>query len=213
MESFQSQGLTYNPDMFSTGDSPHGCGHVPRTVYKGDRTTAANYLLNKSSNLAIKTDTTVDKVIIEGEGSDLRATGVKIIEKDGTMREIKAKKEVIVSGGAYCSPTILMRSGIGGNSELAAHGIDCKVDLPGVGKNLMDHVVRLYFSPWNYILTSGSRSLSSSTQPQNPTSQTTISSTNQTLSVKPTDNGKKKSAVHSQHFPSAPSPLLVSTNA
>lgn len=147
LESFQSQGLPYHPDMFSTGDSPHGCGHVPRTVYKGDRTTAANYLLNKDSNLSIKTDTTVDKVILEGEGSDLRATAVKIIEKDGTAREIKAKKEVIVSGGAYCSPTILMRSGIGAKSELAARGIDCKVDLTGVGKNLMDHLVRISLSP------------------------------------------------------------------
>jgi choline dehydrogenase-like flavoprotein len=142
MESFQSQGLPLRPDMFSSGESPHGCGHVPRTVYKGDRTTAANYLLNKGSNLSIITDTVVDKVILEGAGSDLRATGVKIMEKDGTTRELKAKKEVIVSGGAYCSPTILLRSGIGPKSELAAHGIDCKVDLPGVGKNLMDHLVR-----------------------------------------------------------------------
>jgi choline dehydrogenase-like flavoprotein len=147
LESFQSQGLPYHPDMFSTGDSPHGCGHVPRTVYKGDRTTAANYLLHKGSNLPTKTDTTVDKVILEGEGSDSRAAAVKIIEKDGTSKEIKARKEVIVSGGAYCSPTILMRSGIGGKPELAAHGIDCKVDLPGVGKNLMDHLVRISPSP------------------------------------------------------------------
>jgi aspartate oxidase len=100
MESFQSQGLPLHPDMFSSGESPHGCGHVPRTVYKGDRTTAANYLVNKGSNISIQTDTVVDKVILEGEGSELRATGVKIIEKDGTVRDLKAKKEVIVSGGA-----------------------------------------------------------------------------------------------------------------
>jgi hypothetical protein len=87
LESFQSQGLPYHPDMFSTGDSPHGCGHVPRTVYKGDHTTAANYLLHKGSNLPTKTDTTVDKVILEGEGSDSRAAAVKIIEKDGPGRK------------------------------------------------------------------------------------------------------------------------------
>ncbi|KAN0096005.1 GMC oxidoreductase [Hyaloscypha variabilis] len=145
MESFQSQGLPLHPDMFSSGESPHGCGHVPRTVYKGDRTTAANYLVNKGSNISIKTDTVVDKVILEGEGSELRATGVKIIEKDGTVRDLKAKKEVIVSGGAYCSPTILLRSGIGAKEQLAAHGIDCKVDLPGVGKNLMDHLIVFIF--------------------------------------------------------------------
>jgi choline dehydrogenase-like flavoprotein len=144
MESFQSQGLPLHPDMFSTGESPHGCGHVPRTVYKGDRTTAANYLLNKGANLSIKTETIVDKVILEGEGSNLRATGVKILEKDGRARDLKANKEVIVSGGAYCSPAILLRSGIGERAQLAAHGIDCKVDLPGVGKNLMDHLVSLH---------------------------------------------------------------------
>ena len=143
MDSFKSQGLPYVPDMFSDGSSAHGCGHAPRTVYRGDRTTAANFLLNKGSNLSIKTDTTVDKVILEGDGSELRATGVRIVEKDGKRRLIKAKKEVIVSGGAYCSPTILLRSGIGPKSELESLGIDCKVDLPGVGRNLMDHLVSL----------------------------------------------------------------------
>jgi choline dehydrogenase-like flavoprotein len=145
LESMQSQGLPLHPDMFSTGETPHGCGHAPRTVYKGDRTTAANYFVNKGPNLSIKTETTVDKVILEGTGENLRAVAVKVIEKDGTVREIKAKKEIIVSGGAYCSPTILLRSGVGPKSELASHGIDCKVDLPGVGKNLMDHLIVFIF--------------------------------------------------------------------
>lgn len=114
----------------------------PRFRYKGDRTTAANYFVNKGPNLAIKTDTIVDKVILEGEGSSLQATAVQVIEKDGSVRKIGARKEVIVSGGAYCSPTILMRSGLGPKAELSSHGIECKVDLPGVGKNLMDHLVR-----------------------------------------------------------------------
>ncbi|KAF4629763.1 hypothetical protein G7Y89_g8380 [Cudoniella acicularis] len=145
LDSMQSQGMPLQPDMFTTGDNPHGCGHAPRTVYKGDRATAADYLLNKGPNLAIKTDTTVDKVILEGKDSDLKATAVRVIEKDGTSREIKANKEIIVSGGAYCSPTILLRSGIGPKSQLESHGIDCKVDLPGVGKNLMDHLIVFIF--------------------------------------------------------------------
>jgi len=137
----QSQGLGLQDDMFTSGNNPHGCGHAPRTVYKGDRTTAANYFIHKGSNLSIKTETIVDKIIFEGSGDNLKAVAVKVIEKDGTERELKAKKEIIVSGGAYCSPTILMRSGIGSKSELSEHGIECKVDLPGVGKNLMDHLV------------------------------------------------------------------------
>lgn len=141
----EDQGLPLQPDMFTTGDNPHGCGHAPRTVYKGDRTTAANYFVNKGPNLSIKTETIVDKVILKGEGAELRATAVKIVEKDGSTREIKAKKEIIVSGGAYCSPAVLLRSGIGPKSELASHEIDCKIDLPGVGKNLMDHLVSLFY--------------------------------------------------------------------
>ncbi|KAG4030544.1 hypothetical protein MFRU_011g00040 [Monilinia fructicola] len=147
LESMQDQGLPLHPDMFSTGETPRGCGHVPRSVYKGDRTTSANYFANKGSNLAIKTNTIVDKVILDSQvyPHDLRATAVKVIEKDGTEKEIRARKEIIISGGAYCSPTILMRSGIGPKSELESHGIDCQVDLPGVGKNLMDHLIVFIF--------------------------------------------------------------------
>ncbi|TVY38434.1 Oxygen-dependent choline dehydrogenase [Lachnellula subtilissima] len=145
LESMEDLGLKMQPDMFTTGDNPHGCGHVPRTVYKGDRTSAADYFVNKGPNLAIKTETTVDKIILEGEGANLKAVAVKVIEKNGLMREIKATKEIIVSGGAYCTPAILMRSGIGEKAQLVSHGIDCKVELPGVGKNLMDHLIVFIF--------------------------------------------------------------------
>lgn len=141
LESMADQGLPQQDDMFSTGDNPHGCGHAPRTVYKGNRTTAANFLLGLGSNLAIKTNALVDRVVLEGDGSSLRASAVIVIDKNGKKTEIRARKEIVVSGGAYCSPTILMRSGIGAKPELEQHGIDCKVDLPGVGKNLMDHLV------------------------------------------------------------------------
>ncbi|QSZ34313.1 hypothetical protein DSL72_005904 [Monilinia vaccinii-corymbosi] len=147
LDSMEDQGLPLHHDMFSSGETPNGCGHVPRTVYKGDRSTSANYFAKKGSNLAIKTSTIVDKVILDTHTfpQDLRATAVKVIEKDGTEKEIRARKEIIISGGVYCSPTILMRSGIGPKSELASHGIDCQVNLPGVGANLMDHLVVLMF--------------------------------------------------------------------
>ena len=98
LESMEDLGLRKQPYMFTNGDNPHGCGHVPRTVYKGDRTTADGYFVNKGPNLAVKTETTVDKVILEGEGEGdkLKAVAVKVIEKDGSMREIKATKEIIV---------------------------------------------------------------------------------------------------------------------
>jgi len=136
-------GLPYYPDMFSTGESPHGCGDVPRTVHQGIRTTAADFITKeyKRNNITIKTEITVDKLLLAEQSDGLCATGVIAISRDGTKMEYKARKEVIVTAGAYCSPLILMRSGLGPKQELSRHGIECLVDLPGVGKNLMDHVV------------------------------------------------------------------------
>jgi len=54
---------------------------------------------------------------------------------------LTARKEVIVSAGAFQSPQLLMVSGIGNCSELAQHNISCKVNLPGVGKNMWDHPI------------------------------------------------------------------------
>lgn len=95
----------------------------------------------KRNNITIKTEVTVDKVILSQDRDELTATGVATISKTGQKIEYRARKEVIIAAGAYCSPTILMRSGIGPKDELEEHKIDCLVNLPGVGKNLMDHVV------------------------------------------------------------------------
>lgn len=140
----ESKGLPLDPDMFSHGANPHGCGHVPRTVTNGLRTTGADFITgkNQKDNITIVTGAHVDRVVLEkDDDGGLRAAGVRAILADGTVFEAKAKKEVIVSGGAYCSPNILNRSGIGAGEELEKHGIATVVDLPGVGKNLMDHMV------------------------------------------------------------------------
>ncbi|WEW56859.1 hypothetical protein PRK78_002314 [Emydomyces testavorans] len=148
MDSFVSKGLPYDPDMFTTGHRPHGCGHAPRTVHQGLRSTAADFVTNnyQRKNVVIKTDTMVDKVLLEQDGADgLRARSVVTLAADGTQEIFRANKEVIVSGGTYCSPAILLRSGIGPKAELDKHGIPCQVDLPGVGKNLMDHIIVFIF--------------------------------------------------------------------
>lgn len=140
----QSQGLPLDPDMFSHGNNPHGCGHAPRTVHKGLRCTGADFVTkeNTRENLHLIVETHVDKVIVEKDDKgDLRATGVQCVRADGTVIKVNACKEVIVSGGAYCSPNILNRSGIGARDELEKFGIPTLVNLPGVGKNLMDHLV------------------------------------------------------------------------
>jgi choline dehydrogenase len=84
-------------------------------------------------NLRVVGDTLVDRVVLDGP----RATGVEAIGAAGRTRI--AAERVILAGGAYGSPLVLLRSGIGPADELAANGIEARHDLPGVGRNLQDH--------------------------------------------------------------------------
>ena len=148
-KSFESKGLQYRPDMFSTGETAYGCGHGLRTIWKGRRSTAADYITKdyKRPNVTIRCDVTVDKVILE-KGADgiLHAKGVKYETIDGKRSQVFAGKEVVITAGTYGSPAILLRSGIGPRAELETLNIPCKVDLPGVGKNLQDHqLIYIYY--------------------------------------------------------------------
>ena len=143
LQSYESRGFPLEPDMFTTGETAHGCGHAVRTVFQGRRTIAADYI-NRSSgqnNLIVLTNTVVDKVTLEPYGREMKATCVKVISANGAEGLYKARKEIILSAGAYCSPTIRLRSGIGAKDEVEKHDIKHHVDLPGVGRNLMDHLV------------------------------------------------------------------------
>jgi choline dehydrogenase len=84
-------------------------------------------------NLRIVGDTLVDRVTLAGA----RATGVAVIGPNGPAT-ISAER-VIMAGGAYGSPLILLRSGIGAADDLSSYGISVNHDLPGVGRNLQDH--------------------------------------------------------------------------
>jgi choline dehydrogenase len=115
-----------------------GVGIVQLNVRKGWRcSTAAGYLKPNLSrkNLALMTHTHVKKILFDGR----RAVGVEVEER-GAVKRIRARREVIVSGGAINSPMLLMNSGVGPAGELQAVGIEPRHDLPGVGKNLQDHV-------------------------------------------------------------------------
>ena len=141
-EAFQSKGLPYRPDMFSSGETANGCGHAMRSTFKGSRTTAADYITKdqERSNVTIMCDVTVDKVIIErGPNNSLRATGVEYLDNNGKRYKVAAKREVLLAGGTYNSPSMLLRSGIGPRQDLEKLNIPVYVDLPGVGKNLQDH--------------------------------------------------------------------------
>lgn len=146
LESFQSSGLELKPDMFSTGESSSGCGHAVRSIYKGVRTTSVDYLGSAGSQdgIDILTSLYVDKVIFDSsksEGEGLRAVGVQVTDSKSNTTIFSARKEIILTAGTYGSPAILLRSGIGPTAGLSQYGIKTVVDLPGVGKNLMDHLV------------------------------------------------------------------------
>jgi choline dehydrogenase-like flavoprotein len=128
--------------MFSSGARANGCGHAMRTTWQGYRTTAADYVTKdyKRPNVTIKCDATVDKVILEKDQSgQLRAKGIEYLDNNRNTYKAFATKEVLLAGGSYNTPSMLMRSGIGPKPDLEALGIPCKVDLPGVGQNLQDH--------------------------------------------------------------------------
>lgn len=106
---------------------------------KGERCSAASAYLPKSvlarSNLTVMTRTMAQKV----EMQDGRAIGVRV-RQAGRIKLVEAGREVILSGGAFGSPQLLMLSGIGPRDELAAHGIEVLHEAAGVGQNLQDHL-------------------------------------------------------------------------
>jgi choline dehydrogenase-like flavoprotein len=129
--------LRENADF--NGASQEGMGLYQVTQSAGRRETSASaYLATASgrSNLHVLADLTVHHVTFEGQ----RATGVEVTDAQGARRRISAQAEVILSAGAIGSPEILLRSGIGPAADLQAVGIDVTADVPGVGRNLHDHV-------------------------------------------------------------------------
>ncbi len=93
------------------------------------------YPVLDQANITLLTGTQVNRVVLEGGA----AVGVEVV-LDGRLTRFDAAREVILSLGALQTPTVLMRSGIGDEAELAAHGVQVRHHLPGVGRNLQDHV-------------------------------------------------------------------------
>jgi choline dehydrogenase len=126
-------GIPANPDFNRA--QQEGCGYYQTTTSNKRRWSAARaYLSNPPGNLTIKTNAPATRVII-GDG---RATGVEY--QSAADRQISnARLEVIVSGGTYGSPQLLMLSGLGPAQHLQDLGIEVVRDMPAVGSNLHDH--------------------------------------------------------------------------
>nr|GAT58258.1 predicted protein [Mycena chlorophos] len=162
---YSVRGFRFGPDTkakqgYSRGlGAPTPCSLVPslnRRRYVDPQTgkrsdTAHHYIYNQShnKNIQVLTQCRVKRVIFDGD----RAVGVEYISHHPDVEDqqatvtVKATKLVVLSSGAFGSPAILERSGIGAKNILAAHGIPQLVDLPGVGENYNDH--NLLMTPYH----------------------------------------------------------------
>ncbi|GFP59010.1 alcohol oxidase 1 [Trichoderma asperellum] len=142
----ESQGIPVVDDLqdLVTG---HGAEHWLKWINRdtGRRSDSAHAYIHATraahSNLYLACNTKVDKVIIENG----RAVGVQTVptkflgQGQPQTRIFRARKQIVVSGGTLSSPLILQRSGIGDPVKLKNAGVNCLINLPGVGLNFQDH--------------------------------------------------------------------------
>ncbi len=128
--------LPRNDDF--NGKQFEGVGIYQVTQKAGERWSAARAYVEHhrdTGKLHVETGAVVQRVIIE----DGRAVGVEI-KQGWSTKILRARRAVILAGGAFGTPQILMLSGIGPADHLKEHGIDVVVDRPDVGSNLQDHI-------------------------------------------------------------------------
>ena len=136
LQACESVGISRAPDYNAL--SQEGCWPTQVMQKNGERCSAAKAYLTPHlarPNLTVITHAQVARIGFEGKV----AQGVHF-KQDGSARYVAAKREVILSAGAFGSPQILMLSGVGDAKALASQGIPLLHDLPGVGQNLQDHV-------------------------------------------------------------------------
>jgi choline dehydrogenase-like flavoprotein len=144
LQAAQQAGHALNDDF--NGAEQEGFGYYQVTQHNGERWNAARAYLHRGKtvdgrynggrhNLHVLTGTQALRLVFEGR----RAVGV-VVSRDGVEHTLRARREVIVSGGVFNSPQLLLASGIGPAKHLREMGIDVRHDLPGVGENLQDHL-------------------------------------------------------------------------
>jgi choline dehydrogenase len=129
-------GVPRNSDF--NGATQEGAGFFQTTTRGGRRASAAVAYLRPAKarqNLHIETAALAERILFEGR----RAVGVAY-RAAGIPRTARARKEVLVSGGAFNSPQLLQLSGLGPAELLRQHGIDVVLDAPGIGHDLQDHL-------------------------------------------------------------------------
>ena len=128
--------IRLNPDY--NGVEQEGAFEYQVTQKGGERCSAAKAYLTPNlsrENLKVLTSVITAKLVLK----EHRACGVSYYQ-EAELKEVKARREVILAGGAFGSPQLLQLSGIGSGEELQQCGIAVANELPGVGKNLQDHI-------------------------------------------------------------------------
>ena len=150
--------LGYGANDDFNGEKQEGFGRYHANVKNGQRqgtSTAFLRPIEKSTNFHTETGLLVERVLMDGQ----RAIGIEASRGKKALR-FKARKEVILSAGAFNSPQLLMLSGIGHQDKLKQHGIETVHHLPGVGENLQDHISLLMnypiSEPWSVNKTANS---------------------------------------------------------
>ena len=142
LEAARAAGYAENADY--NGERQDGASWVQVNQRRGLRhSTARAYLATARwrRNLVVRTGAFATRVLFEGSRREgLRAAGVEYVRGGKTM-QARASREVILCGGTMASPKLLLLSGVGPAEELRQHGIRVVADVPGVGKNLHDHLM------------------------------------------------------------------------
>ena len=138
MEGAGEIGIPRNPDY--NGARQEGISYVQRTAHRRRRVSTARAFLNPAKsrpNLTVRTNAFATRILLDGK----RAVGVRYAKggRGGQPVEVRAKREVILSGGAINSPQLLQLSGIGPGALLQSLGVEVIHELAGVGENLRDH--------------------------------------------------------------------------
>ncbi len=138
-----ARALGFRPSTDLNGADSEGIGIYQINTRGGWRASTANaflYPARSRKTLKIETHSLATKVLIEGK----RAVGIAYTRR-GKHFEARARREVILSGGAINSPQLLMLSGIGDAVALKTLGIEPVLDAPQIGRNLQDHLAVSYF--------------------------------------------------------------------
>jgi choline dehydrogenase-like flavoprotein len=163
-----AQGLGDPNDIRVVNENGEGLRYTPLATHNHVRVGTRERLLDvaqRHPNLTIITHALATRVLMEGDravgveylaGSQLYRAGKAPSDQPGERHQILCGHEVILCGGAFNTPQLLMLSGIGPRAELEAHGIATVIDLPGVGGNLQDRyevgvVNRMGFERWKLL--------------------------------------------------------------